>query len=101
MDNVCGRKGVELEQYPVEYQLCNSLIRYCPVSSVQLLAESRVKSDKSMKITDAPWLGDDVVGNFDPSRIPPRIAFRLEKARTAIEKEITDLLTAHGQEPLQ
>ena len=42
---------------------------------------------------------DDVLENFDPSRIPPRIAFRLPPAREAIEKEVTDLLTPKPNEP--
>ena len=36
---------------------------------------------------------DDVLENFDPSRVPPRVAFRLIPAREAIEKEINDLIT--------
>ena len=42
---------------------------------------------------------DDILLNFDPSRIPPRIAFRLSPAREAIEKEVTDLLTPKANEP--
>ena len=42
---------------------------------------------------------EDVLGNFDPSRIPPRVAFRLNPAREAIEKEVNDLLTAKPNEP--
>ena len=42
---------------------------------------------------------DDVLENFDPSRVPPRVAFRLIPAREAIEKEVNDLLTAKPNEP--
>ena len=34
----------------------------------------------------------DIGGNFDPSRIPPRVAYRLAHARTAVGKDIIDLL---------
>ena len=34
---------------------------------------------------------------FDPSRIPPRIAFRSPQSRDAIEKEIADLLAPRGK----
>lgn len=34
----------------------------------------------------------EISGNFDTSRIPPRISFRLEAARRAVGEEITDLL---------
>ena len=33
----------------------------------------------------------DTLGHFGPSRLPPRIAFRMPSARDAIEKAITDL----------
>ena len=36
----------------------------------------------------------DVLGRFDPSRIPPRVAFKLIPARGAIESEITDFPNA-------
>ena len=42
---------------------------------------------------------DDVMQHFDPSRIPPRIAFKLIPAREAIEKEINDLIHAKPGEP--
>ena len=42
---------------------------------------------------------EDILESFDPSRIPPRIAFRLPPAREAIEKEVTDLLTPKPNEP--
>ena len=45
------------------------------------------------------WLDDDIVDSFGPSRLPPRIVFKLPGARKAVEKEITDLLTPHGLEP--
>ena len=62
--------------------------------------KSRKTTEESpTKHADAWWYEDEIVDQFDPSRIPPRIAFRLEKARDAIEKEITDLLTAHGNAP--
>ena len=42
---------------------------------------------------------DDILNHFDPSRLPPRIAFRLPEARTAIEKEISDLLRSEKGAP--
>lgn len=33
----------------------------------------------------------DILRNFDPPMIPPRVAFRREAARRAVGKEITDL----------
>ena len=60
--------------------------------------QSDLKKDMQPKTNDWRY-DDDIVDSFDPSRIPPRIAFRLEKAREAIVKEITDLLTPHGKEP--
>ena len=59
---------------------------------------SEKESVKSSRKEDI-WFDDEIVDQFDPSRIPPRIAFRLEKAREAIVKEITDLLTPHGNAP--
>ena len=44
------------------------------------------------------WPGNEIVAQFDPPRIPPRIAIRLGKARAAIIEEIGDLLTPHVQE---
>ena len=44
-------------------------------------------------------MDDEILNRFDPSGIPPRIAFRSPQARTAMEKEITDLLTPHGRAP--
>ena len=57
------------------------------------------KFPESQRLNENVWFGDEIVGQFDPSRIPPRIAFRLEKARAAIIKEIDDLLTPNGHEP--
>ena len=48
---------------------------------------------------ETQWLDDDIVDSFGPSRLPPRIVFKLPGARKAVEKEITDLLTPHGLEP--
>ena len=45
------------------------------------------------------YVDDDVMQHFDPSRIPPRIAFKLIPAREAIEKEINDLIHAKPGEP--
>ena len=65
-----------------------------------LSAKSKGKKlSESQCLRGNVWYDDEIVGQFDPSRIPPRIAFRLEKARTAIIKEIDDLLTPHGQDP--
>ena len=41
----------------------------------------------------------EIMSKFDPSRIPPGIAFQSPQARTAIGKEITDLLTPHAKVP--
>ena len=45
------------------------------------------------------YLDQDILDGFDPSRIPPRIAFKLAPARAAIEREITDLLQPKAHEP--
>ena len=46
------------------------------------------------KTTESPdeYTDEDVLRRFDPSRLPPRVAFRIDAARKAIETEITDLL---------
>ena len=46
------------------------------------------------------YTDDEVTHRFDPSRLPPRVAFRIDAARKAIETEITDLLaTKPGTTP--
>ena len=45
--------------------------------------------------TAAQLADREILGNFDPSRIPPRVAFCSPQARLAIEKDITDLLKHH------
>ena len=45
------------------------------------------------------YVDRDISDGFDPSRIPPRVAFKLLPARAAIEREITDLLLAKPNEP--
>ena len=65
-----------------------------------LSSKSKPQKEKESKVLrENVWYDDDIVGQFDPSRIPPRISFRLQKARDAIIKEIGDLLTPHGQGP--
>ena len=59
-------------------------------------------SQYSYPVTDtlAPPLTDqDILGHSDPSRLPPRSAFRLPLARLAIEKEIGDLLRKDHHSP--
>ena len=53
-------------------------------------AQSRLKGE---------YHEQDALGNFGPSRIHPRIAFRSAPARPAIEREIADLLKANTHEP--
>ena len=45
------------------------------------------------------YIDQDVLGGFDPSRVPPRIASKLMSSRGAIHREITDLLQAKPNEP--
>ena len=47
----------------------------------------------------AEYSDQDILDGFDPSRIPPRVAFKLAPARLAIEREITDLLQPKAHEP--
>ena len=60
--------------------------------------ESQVPQRKHNRET-TEYIDQDILDGFDPSRIPPRVAFKLQPARIAIEKEITDLLTAKPHEP--
>ena len=46
-----------------------------------------------------PLKGRDIIGPFDPSRLPPRIAFRLPLARLVFGKEIDDLLKKDRHSP--
>ena len=43
--------------------------------------------------------GDDILNHFDPSRLPPHIAFRLPEALADIAKEIPDLLCSEKGAP--
>ena len=45
------------------------------------------------------YIDQDILDGFDPSRVPPRVAFKLLPARAAIEREITDLLQPKNHEP--
>ena len=45
------------------------------------------------------YTDQDVIDHFDPSRIPPRVAFQVPQARLAIGKEISDLLKATPGRP--
>ena len=45
------------------------------------------------------YTDQDVIDHFDPSRIPPRVAFQVPQARLAIEKEISDLLKSTPGHP--
>ena len=45
------------------------------------------------------YTDQDVIGHFDPSRIPPRVAYQVPQARLEIEKEITDLLKSSPGHP--
>ena len=47
----------------------------------------------------AEYNDQDILDGFGPSRVPPRIAFKLKPARGAIEREIADLLKAKPNEP--
>ena len=49
--------------------------------------------------TKQEYVAQDVFGGFDPPRIPPRIESKLIHARSAIGREITDLLMAKPHEP--
>ena len=42
-------------------------------------------------------MGQEILDRFDPSMIPPEIAFQSPQSRVAIEKEITDLLAPPGK----
>ena len=54
----------------------------------------------SQKSMAAPLFTDqDAMGHFDPSRIPPRVAFQVPHARLGIEKEISDLLKSESGQP--
>ena len=46
------------------------------------------------KATESPgeYTDEDVLHRFGPSRLPPRVAYRIDATRKAIETEITDLL---------
>ena len=54
---------------------------------------------ESRRIPPSEYVDQDILDGFDPSRIPPRVAFKLLPARIAIEREITDLLLAKPNEP--
>ena len=48
----------------------------------------------------APLFTDqDVLGHFDPSRIPPLAAFQVPQTRLDTEKEIPDLLKSESGQP--
>ena len=59
----------------------------------------RIKEPSRKKETSHQYVDQDILGGFGPSRIPPRVAFKLSPARMAIEREITDLLQSKNHEP--
>ena len=72
-----------------------------PTYSESLSHESTLTTTQGIFLqnTKGKYPDEDVLGNFDPSRAPPRVAFRLIPAIEAIEKEANDLLTAKPNEP--
>ena len=83
--------------------------RGCPIDSNY--SEPMIKSDSEIipisvgyrqlgeRTTQSDRLGRQILDRFDPSRIPPRVAFCPPQARTAIIKEIDDLLRPHDGAP--
>ena len=74
-------------------------------SLLKSLSESRTRPilvTNHHKTTTPPdaYTDDEVTHRFDPSRLPPRVAFRIDAARKAVETETTDLLdTKPGSAP--
>ena len=62
-----------------------------PVDATHCLYNYPTNNTNTDVVTD-----QDILDHFDPSRLPPRIAFRMPQARAAIEKEITDLLKSQN-----
>ena len=50
-------------------------------------------------LNTSEYVDHDILGGFGPSRMPPRVAFKLLTARTAIEREIANLLLAKPNGP--
>lgn len=49
--------------------------------------------------TASKAIAQEILNKFDQSAIPPMTAFQSHRARTAIEKETTELPTPHGEIP--
>ena len=66
-----------------------------------IFTDFNILANKIEKARDSgiPWLGDEVVDSFCPSRLPPRVAIKLPGAMAAVGKEIDDLSAPRGAEP--
>ena len=85
--------------YPLYFSTNNHL----PVPNVFLTHNKGGPTGQFNKLKNGnrePFLlGDDIDNSIGPSRFSLRAIFMLPGDRNAVEKEIADLLTPHGEDP--
>lgn len=71
----------------------------CATKSADVNINATTGEIENAMAVDSPWLEDDIVDSFGPSRLPPRVVIKFPGDRKAAWKEINDLIAPHGAEP--